>query len=252
MSRNGIYRVWFGALAMTFVLFFAAVLPSHADPAAGASRISLKVEGSGGSVNVSGQLVDSAGAGIGNAPIVFSVGSATYDPTNTDGSGNFAAVLQLPASSQNAGTVTVTYAGSGNVTGSSASAGYGDSQGGTGSTLQASANRSEVTPEDLVIVTGNLTSGSGGIQNAEIDFSFGGTDLPNSTVFTGSDGSFEAYVEIPADASSGQKDITVSFPGSGGFAATSQNVPVTVSEAVVAASRIAISHTQCYSHFNCQ
>lgn len=95
--------------------------------------------------------------------------------------------------------------------------------------VRASLSRTNSYPGGLLELSGAVASSHGNpLGSVQVDASFEGSKLGDSTTFTSEDGHFLTYVEIPAEAAEGGSAIRVSAHAGNGYLPAVTDLPVVI------------------------
>ncbi|MCC2594231.1 hypothetical protein LKO27_12520 [Tessaracoccus sp. OS52] len=255
---NALVRALVLCLAIVGQLAVASASAGAAEP----TTVTAAAEPDGDLLVVSGQ-VTSRGKGVKNADVGIAVG-AVSSAARTDNDGLFITALPLPDPTLSH-RIQVTFGGRGNLAPASvelvlpgtpadlspeavpmaakaapppqaATAGkpaataspepMADSR--AASAIEATASRTSLEPGEVLTLTGSLTADGAPLPASEVQVWLGGQEHTDSLTFTGDDGSFSTFLEVPLEQSPGETEAVVRFPGGDSHLGSESTVTLTI------------------------
>lgn len=86
----------------------------------------------------------------------------------------------------------------------------------------------EVDPGALLTLTGSVSLAGDPLASVAVRFSIGGTDSPDSLTYTGDDGRYSTFLEVPQDQAPGQTEVRVAVAEGRSHKAGSQTAALTI------------------------
>lgn len=207
----------------------ASLLGGLLPPAVAAEPTTLtaNTEASTDGIVVSGTLT-SNGEPVGGATVDVAVESIPATSATTDETGTFLAITVANPSTPH--TVQVSFAGTEQLHASSIRVEFVPVPVQAVTAVSAQVADDTLYPGELLAITGSLEANGDPVPNGEINVFVAGREQTESLAFTGTDGRFATYAEVPTDLSAGATSLRVIHPGTGRTQASESTITLTIQQ----------------------
>ncbi|GAB3815422.1 hypothetical protein GCM10028820_12860 [Tessaracoccus terricola] len=200
----------------------------HVAQAAEPTSLTATAEPDGVGIAVTGTLT-SNGEPVAEATIDVALDSTPSTSTTTDDGGAFRATVEVGDATV-PHTLQVSFIGTADLNPATTEVEFTPPVTRQATTLSVSVADDTLYPGELITITGSLEAAGAGVANGEINVFLRGQEQGESLTFTGDNGRFTTYAEVPVDMSAGEAALRVAHPGNRNTLPSERSITLTIQQ----------------------